>query len=526
MRRGVFAAGALTALALAAVALVGCGGDRQLPGFSEGAASVVPADAESYIELRLQPTGATAHVVDRTLQRWLGVPDATTRIRDLLDEGERRTSGHSFRESVLPWLDGTVATFTLQDGSSGTVSPTRRPDLAWASLKRQYPGMPTVEYRGVDYIKEGRFSHAVIGGFEVGGTEPVVRASIDAARGGDVLSDNDLFDHARRGVPANASGFGYVDVVPALREALNKVTPALTGGLLGPLSRLKAAGVFTLMLEGGHVRVDLTGVSDPVDPSAKPLMAELAFQSHLEDLRRVPFDSDLAVALPLTIPVMRVGFLSGLASSFGMSIDELNREFDSLSGLGPLNSFLARTPTITIFVQDSPIAPDGGVIFHFDTPAQARRNATGLNRLIDLLPGSSLLTSNGPAAERPPVQAVAQGARVIAGTNEAVAAVLAGPGLGDRLDEVRRRAADYPMGFLDLNSSLIGSPSSAPKSRDSISDELTNELLQRASSVALTLNAVVPEFSLILDFDRPGVRLPGAVPKAGCGPTCAPPSGA
>ncbi len=219
-------ASAATVLA-AAVGVAGCGS-------SSGAgdtdpASLVPAGAPIYVEGLVRPGDAQAGDAEAALRKLLRTNDPGARLVELIDRAGRE-HGVTWARDIDPWLGERVGAAMLSAGGDRgdgvVVATSSDDDKAADALAKLISDADERTYRDVAYryARKDRSAGAVVDGAVVIGTEPGLKAAIDAAKGSS-LGESDRLDKARASVDDQRLGFLFVDTERLLRAALGAAGP-------------------------------------------------------------------------------------------------------------------------------------------------------------------------------------------------------------------------------------------------------------------------------------------------------------
>ena len=214
-------ASAVTVLA-AAVAAAGCGS-------SSGAgetdpASLVPAGAPIYVEALVRPGDAQAGDAQAALRKVLGTNDPGARLVELIDRAGRER-GVTWARDIDPWLGERVGAAMLSTGGERddgvVVAASSDDDKAADALAKLISDAEERTYKDVDYryAAKDKSAGAMLGGAVVIGSEPGLKAAIDASKG-DSLGESDRLDEARAAVDDQRLGFLFVDTERLLRASL------------------------------------------------------------------------------------------------------------------------------------------------------------------------------------------------------------------------------------------------------------------------------------------------------------------
>jgi len=225
----------LAVLSIAVVA-AGCGKNDQA---ASGAAELVPAGSVMYGEATLKPEGSQKEAIDAILAKFPGGGQAGDKLKDLIEQGMRKSDAPvSFKKDIEPWLGDEAAFFVSNlspDGDAQVAAgliATDDEDKARAALEKSAEGKLTKhDYKGVEYLTDdGKEAGAVFDGFLVLGTETGVKAAIDTSKGGKRLSEDKSYTNALNEAADDRLGFFYVNS-PALLQTLRESGTPLPGSL-------------------------------------------------------------------------------------------------------------------------------------------------------------------------------------------------------------------------------------------------------------------------------------------------------
>jgi hypothetical protein len=220
----------LAAVSIAALAAIGCGKEDEA---ASGAAELVPAGSVMYGEATLKPEGDQKEAIDAILAKFPGGGKAGDKLKDLIDEGLRKSDPPlSFKDDVEPWLGDEIAFFVSSLGASGDAQSAAAliaaddEDKARAALEDTGEGTVTKKsYKDVEYLLDegdGAEAGAVFDGFLVLGSEAGVKAAIDTSKGGKPLSDDENYGNALDDAADDRLGLFYMnspELLRAMRES-------------------------------------------------------------------------------------------------------------------------------------------------------------------------------------------------------------------------------------------------------------------------------------------------------------------
>jgi hypothetical protein len=226
LRPGRALASAVTVLA-AALAVAGCGS-------SSGAgdtdpASLVPAGAPIYVEALVRPGDAQAADAQAALRKVLSTNDPGARLVALIDRAGRE-HGVTWARDIDPWLGERVGAAMLSTGGERddgvVVAASSDDDRAADALAKLISDADERAYKDVAYrySAKDKSAGAVLDGAMVIGSEPGLKAAIDAAKGSS-LGESDRLGEARASVDDQRLGFLFIDTERLLRASLGAAGP-------------------------------------------------------------------------------------------------------------------------------------------------------------------------------------------------------------------------------------------------------------------------------------------------------------
>lgn len=234
------------AVAVASLAVVGCGGDDAATTNAAAATSGtvprsaladdVPARTAAFAEASVRPAGDAREAIDQVVGLVGGGERSGALTKRLRLGDDLLPGGRTLKDDVLPHLGDHVAAFLLGGAApkDGARTAARTADGAIVAEVRDAAALrKAVGTRGTAETVAGqtirvRGDHAVWIGDRVAavGSEPAVRAAIAAADGAD-LAGSDRFTGALQQVRATSPvGLAFVDLqqAPALNAAFRAVT--------------------------------------------------------------------------------------------------------------------------------------------------------------------------------------------------------------------------------------------------------------------------------------------------------------
>jgi hypothetical protein len=473
--------------------VVGCGGS-QPPSTGIDPARAVPASASIYAGAIVRPTGdlrTNARIAASAFTHQAG---AFVNLPDVL-----QTPGSpplSFKRDLAPWLGTQAGIFLagppapggneggwmlsfLQHSLSGTAvkfpfasagAPAAPPpqgalvlDVTNAGAARSFlarqaasAGAHPTNYRGVAYqLSSGGLAFALVGHFAVVGTDPAVRATIDANGGASSLAR--ASDYARLQALAPARAIAHVYVSAALGAAAPRAGGSAS--LFSLLAAGRAANISVLPAQSS-IALDADTLSSPAVPPSGGLLAPGSEAARV--LGELPADSFVAIGFGSAATALSdyARALRGLFSIGGTpGRPEAPSPGLSLKGLfaatlAPVEAMTAPTPQAKRDFQ-SWMGP--GAVF---------ASGTGL---IDLK-AAFVITSKNPASSRAAVAKLAAklrgtGASVqaasIPGTDAAVTANLAGLPVAIEIADGRdaRGQTKFVIGLAEASVAAVLNPS-------------------------------------------------------------------
>jgi Protein of unknown function (DUF3352) len=217
----------IAVLSLAAVPVAGCGDNEEA---ASSAAELVPAGAVMYGEATLKPEGDQKQAVDSILSKFPGGGDD---LKGLIEKGLRESkAGVTFKDDIEPWLGDEAAFFATGMSATGgfrssaLLVATEDEGKTRDALEKSTEGKITRhDYNGVEYMTDESHGDneaaAVFDGYAVLGSEPGVRAAIDASKGDSQLSGDDSFKNALDDAADDRLGFFYLNT-PQLTKTLQQ----------------------------------------------------------------------------------------------------------------------------------------------------------------------------------------------------------------------------------------------------------------------------------------------------------------
>lgn len=384
----------LAALSVIALTVAGCGDDDQ---GASSAVELVPAGSPVYAEVTINPEGDQKEQVDALLSKFPGGDNAGEKLKDLLEKAFRESDASiSFKDDIEPWLGDDVAFFVgdlnteANQAAAAALVATDDEDQAQAVLEKSAEGKLTRKtYKDVEYITDesgdSGAAGAVFDGFVVIGTELGVKATIDASKGGEKLSDDEGYKKAVAQATDDRLGLFYVDARPLFRSL-----GAMSLGLEGLRNAEPFVATFDADDDGVLVEAE---VSKQV---AKALGTVGGSASEL--LTDLPSGSWFATAQG-NVGETIDGMVDSLAASLG-GRDVVERQFRAATGLDLRKDVTAWMGDVAIFARGATVEElDGALIVETADEAASGRLIAALARLARQQadnPGDSVGTLSAP----------------------------------------------------------------------------------------------------------------------------------
>jgi hypothetical protein len=369
---------------LVAAGLVAAGCGSSSGGGDKGAdpAKVAPKNSLVYFTAQVRPEGDQKEAVDSIAKKVLGVDDPGKRIQTLLDQSIKESDSKlSYKDDIEPWLGqrAAVAVTSFGSGAESTqaagIFASKDNDKAKDAINKladeQKPKPATKEYEGVEYRYADNTAVGVVDDFVVAGTEPGLKAVVDASKG-ESLADNKQYSDAADGSDEKL-GFGYVDT-KALLSALGANGQLPNGaqslqGLIGAANQ--------------PITVSLAATASKVTLEAVAAVTKAAEAKQSELLPDLPGDSWLALGLPgvgATIKNTLDQFGGGVGAGL---VQTATQQIKAATGLDLQKDILPTFGEVALFVRGSGILTvGGGIVIKPDDPAAARRVMAKLPALI------------------------------------------------------------------------------------------------------------------------------------------------
>jgi hypothetical protein len=450
----------IAVLSVTALPVAGCGSDDEA---ASGATELVPAGAALYGEATLKPKGDQKQAVDSILAKF---PGGQGGLKELIEKGLRESdAGITFRDDIEPWLGDEAAFFASGLDASGDFKAsallvaTKDEDKAQAALEKSAEGKITRHtYNDVEYLtdeSEGDTNAgAVFDGFLVAGSEPGVKAAIDASKGDSKLSDDDAFKNALDRAADDRLGLFYLNT-PQLTKTLQQSGTPLPDSFK---QFLEEPFVATLDADDDGVVFEGTIPED--------LGKAFAFFGQGSDLLAdMPADSWLALA-QTDFGKLLDFYVEAFAGAAG-GRDVIEQQFRAATGLDLQKDVIDWMGDFGVFVRGKTVsALEGALVVETSDEAASGRFIDALERLVRGQAGGEAqigpLTVPGGgkgftarAGDAPkPIHVFQRNGRVVFAYGDAAAkdAVDASDKLGDSPDftATRDSLGDYDVSFYML----------------------------------------------------------------------------
>jgi len=439
--------GALLALVVAAC---GSSGDEDA-----NPAAVVPARAPLYLEATVRPEGDLRADFEAAASRILRTEDPSAQIRRLVEGVLLRPNEVSYAQDVKPWLGRRAGVFLTglagEEVQGAVVLTTSDTGATIDAIEKGGEDVQDRSVAGTDYrIDRDGTAWAALEDMVVVGTEPAVRAAIEAVEGDRTLEGLDAFTRAREALIADRLALGWVNLGAILDVAAQGpgFPPQARGALRQLLAGQGAEGVaLALRADADALRVDVAAPAPPQGGAPDPAAAAQA-------LRSAPRDALAAVGLADVGGQIRrqLGLLGQSGAVPGGNPQALLEGLGRQLGVDVQRDLLAWMGDGVAFARGNGLDLGGALVIRSSDPAATRRGVAGLGRLIEALvedadveeadiEGAEGLRVETPGLPRP-VFLVASGDRFIAavGRPSLRAAMRPGPTLGEA-ESFRQAAA-------------------------------------------------------------------------------------
>jgi hypothetical protein len=368
--------------ALVAVVASGCGSSASGGGGDHDPAALVPATAPLYAEATVRPTGQVGADLQAALRKILRTDDPAAKIQKAIDDSAKR-EGFTYKDDIAPWLGDRVGVaLTALNGNKPdyvVVIASTDDGKAAAALKKTKGDIVERSYKGVDYrfdrkdnTAAGVFEHAV-----VVGTEPGLKAAVDASKGESLADGNDL-RAVRSKVASDRVGLFYLDFQGLLRTAgqASGSSPEI-GALLQSVSAAapKTIGA-AFQAQPDVLRIDGVSLGTPKSASSGASGADV--------VAGLPGDSWLALGIgksgeTLDRTLDTIGNAGGIT---GVGVNALLSQFQQQTGLDLRKDVFSWMGDAGVFVGGTSAADLGGaLVVKTSDPGKTKRVIAVLRRL-------------------------------------------------------------------------------------------------------------------------------------------------
>lgn len=376
----------LPALPVLVTAVAGCGGSSGSAGDADPA-SFLPASVPFYAEVVVRPDDEQRGEVEAAIKKVLGTDHPGGELVKLIDRLAKEDGPDlTYAADIEPWLGdriGIAVTSVRGEGDTAIAIASKDDDKARQALAKAKGDFVDREYGGVDYRfdRKDESAYAVVDHAVLAGTEPGLKAAIDASKG-DSLAESDRLKSAREKVSDERLGLLYVDVQGLLRAvsaatASDPQTGALLQAFSGSLPRTLVAAVD---VDADAIEVEALSIGTPRSASTG--------HSGADALAALPASAwlglgvgDLGGTLDRTLTQLASG--GGLA---GVGIQALLGQVEQQVGLNLRRDVLSWIGDAGVFVAgESGADLHGGLIVESKDPAATRRT---LEKLEGVLAGT------------------------------------------------------------------------------------------------------------------------------------------
>jgi hypothetical protein len=415
------------ALAGAALAVAGCGGDAQTGSTAGDVASFVPAASPFYLEVTTDLEGPQWTQIDALAKLFPAYPELQKMIGDSL-----KSEDVDFETDIKPLLGerAAIAGLSLPDTSGLQDSLTApSPDAAAkAADDLEFVGVVDIaegkddavkalmvdggltkegQHNGVDYYSDGTETAAAVddGALIVSGSAGQLFQALDAhAAGGDqTLAGNDRFTDALAKLPAEVFGQAYIDIGSIVR-AVGTSTPQLQQLGLEDYQGAVLAASLAAEPDGARVKGVLVGAPD---------LGASEFTPTLDD--RAPAD---AIAY-LGFDNLAGSITTILGQARAAQSTDTRQQFDALTGQLPallgvsLDDLAALTSgEHAVVVTGGNPTPGAALALTVDDGARAQATLDKLRVGVPALVGTFSPDTTLPAWKQVPLAAGVQGWRL------------------------------------------------------------------------------------------------------------------
>ena len=351
------------AVFLTVLAAVGCGG-RSPAG---APASLVPADASIYLELRVRPTGAVHDKARAAAAKLVDAPEPGPKLQALLDTafGGRAT----YERDIAPWLGERAGIWV-----SGL--ETDQPSVALILQATDTEAAKAALDRGIAHVGAGEKA-GVIGDFVViAPAREFARAEQVDGRGEKAsLAGTDRYRKALDPLPGERIGHFFADTAPILRAALDTSGIAGADLLRGVLPTSLPPTAGALIADGDRLAVDVYGGGK----DAGALLDRLRGGGKTSELvKELPGDAWAAIGIPRLGSTARAAITS-VAGGFGLAA--LSVQVQAQTGLDLEEDLLDWIGDAAVYVRGEAPAIGGALVIGVTDPGKA---ATAFGKLAAL----------------------------------------------------------------------------------------------------------------------------------------------
>lgn len=419
-RRRISRAIPLATLLAGALVLAGCGGDdddsQEPPATPAAAASFnvaselassIPADADVFAEVKLNPEGDQKAALDELVG--LFGDDAEKSLVDELGLDEE-TNGRSMREDLFPYLGERAGGFAIVDPNAAKTKTTKDDDGEGAIVAQvkdrakvleafeatNEKSTKKVKIAGQDGFRSEDGAFLWVGDdLAVMGTEKAVAAAIEA-QGGETLDKNERFTNALKQVRgSDPFALGWADMQNA--EALGNALTAMDDESSKAVDQLKRSGVpgadasslaaleqfssaplpnvdatiaMAVLPKPGEIKIEIGGTQPKPANGSNPDFAKAG--------------ADAVAALPSGSWLAFGGSMQAGNSLPGYSFEEQLKEIEKAAGTklpAGLTSTLEKIKTAAVGIKgDSMLSIGGAAIVQTTDAAAATEMLTSIER--------------------------------------------------------------------------------------------------------------------------------------------------
>jgi hypothetical protein len=372
------------ALCVVAVALVATGCGSAKPGSSgSDPARLAPPSTLAYASFELVPQGPEKQDFDAAFGKLLGPDPEPALAKGLVDAIKEPGSPLDYEQDVKPWLGDTASVLVTAVGKDhcdfALLLASTDDGKARAAIDKDLTGKNAASrsYRGVDYrLLDGGIANAVVDHFLVAGTEPAVKAVIDADKDGKSLADSQQWKDSVGDRGNGKVGLAYLDVKAALQSLASQLPGAqrIAAPLLLGLVQLHPF-VATLDANPDSLVVDVSSPGTPADkrgpaaassPLIEQLPADAWFAAALPQVGQALTKLTDALKLNPLIAAAYAGVEARVKKGTGLDLER-----DVLAGIGDVAAFARGSTKATV---------GGALVVQAD-------DAAALHRTVARLPG-------------------------------------------------------------------------------------------------------------------------------------------